>query len=454
MSTNPKSLFTLPTCILLATWWIASTGHAHDIKPGDRVTVIHWDAEFKADNVVVDRCGVGRNFTVAKVNGDWLWIKAWKGYLNVSDVVPYEQAIDHFTTLIHRDPNSSSAYYDRAIMWQARGEHDIAIGDFSEAIKLNPKSSVAYLERGDSWRAKGDLDRAIADCSEAIRLNPSSPNAYSSRASAWEDKREFGKSIADIGEAIRLDSRSENTLCQRARFYIKQYDYDHAARDLVEVIKLNPKSWDAYHTFSILHSSRRDWRGAVEANTKCLELDDATVANSRRSMANLRMGNFEEALADLLIAGRDENSWDALFEGKLAQIKAGCGDFDEALQKFNRILESPDAGRIWHRVAFAKFLSSCPDAKFRNGPRALKLVLETKDTPSDSVDLREAMAAAYAECGNFEQAIACQKNAIELAVRQRMHESYIRILQDCLTLFESHKPYRFTVQSKRSGTTP
>lgn len=453
MSSNSRSIFALIVSLLLGSLCIAATGLAHDIKPGDKVTIIHWDTEFRTDNVVVDRCGLGQNFVVDTVNGDWLWIKAWKGHLNVSDVVPFEQAIDHFTRLIRHAPNSSTAYYERAIMWLERGEHDIAIGDFSEAIKLNPMSSTSYLERGNSWRAIGELDRAIADCSEAIRLKPSSPNAYSSRASAWEDKRDFEKSISDMSEAIRLDGRNEYKFCHRARIYIKLFEYDLATRDLVQAITLNPRSWDAYHTFRILHSSRRDWLGAVEANTKCLELDDATVANSRRSVAYLRLGNVEEATADLLIAYRDAKSWDVQFEGQLAQIKAGCGEFDEAIQKFNRILESPAAG-IWHRVAVTKFLSSCPDKTYRDGPRALKIALESKDTPAGSVDLREATAAAYAECGNFEQAIACQKNAIDLAIRQRMHESYIRILQDGLALFESRKPYRFTVQKRKIATLP
>ena len=44
--------------------------------------------------------------------------------------------------------------------------------DYTEAVRLNPKDATAYRNRGVSYEKKGDYDKSISDYSEAIRVHP------------------------------------------------------------------------------------------------------------------------------------------------------------------------------------------------------------------------------------------------------------------------------------------
>jgi tetratricopeptide (TPR) repeat protein len=91
------------------------------------------------------------------------------------------------------------------------GTPDVRI-EMCTALIESPQESqygraTAYNNRAIAWQAKGDLDRAIADFDEVIRLVPTVARAYNNRAAAWKAKRDFDRAIADYDEAIRLDPK-------------------------------------------------------------------------------------------------------------------------------------------------------------------------------------------------------------------------------------------------------
>ena len=97
------------------------------------------------------------------------------------------------------------AYFMRAFVWDAKGEHDRAIADYDEAIRLDREDARSYFNRRLRLVVEGDLDRAIADFGEAIRVDPKYTRAYGWRGDAWYEKEEYDKAIADYTEEIRLD---------------------------------------------------------------------------------------------------------------------------------------------------------------------------------------------------------------------------------------------------------
>jgi hypothetical protein len=100
--------------------------------------------------------------------------------------------------------------------------------------------------------------------------------------------------------------------------------------------------------------------------------------------------------------------------------------------------------------ALARLLAAAPDARVRDGDRAIALMqglVKQQRTP----ELIETMAMAYAEASQYQQAVAWQRQAIaaadqagrEPAVRQQMTEN--------LKLFERGEPCRIPW---RDGTMP
>ncbi|MBD3673029.1 MAG: hypothetical protein HUJ26_05840 [Planctomycetaceae bacterium] len=117
---------------------------------------------------------------------------------------------------------------------------------------------------------------------------------------------------------------------------------------------------------------------------------------------------------------------------KYAQAHA---DFAAA---YDRTPDDPNLLNAW-----AWQLATCPEAKYRDGPLALKLAKKTKD--------RKTLAAAYAEIGEFDEAVAAQKRALqqledlpepknEQAAKRRRERT--TQMQTQLAAYEAKQPYR------------
>ena len=64
------------------------------------------------------------------------------------------------TTAIRLAPDNASAYGNRGIALEAKGESDRALADLDKAIALDPRNAGYYDNRGNVWRNRGRLDRA------------------------------------------------------------------------------------------------------------------------------------------------------------------------------------------------------------------------------------------------------------------------------------------------------
>ena len=75
----------------------ASVVRAEDPLEGKRVVVIRDEAPLEVDGKEVRKVSQCSVFTGKTVQGNFLWIEAEKAYLRRADVVPFEDAIDHYT---------------------------------------------------------------------------------------------------------------------------------------------------------------------------------------------------------------------------------------------------------------------------------------------------------------------------------------------------------------------
>ncbi len=100
------------------------------------------------------------------------------------------------------------------------------------------------------------------------------------------------------------------------------------------------------------------------------------------------------------------------------------------------------AGSSELRSLFAYALATSPDADQRDGRRAVKFALEVvENNPAPPAGHLDKLAAALAEVGDFENAIAHSKRSIDLE-RKFGELSQVSIYQEHLARFEARKPLR------------
>jgi tetratricopeptide (TPR) repeat protein len=346
----------------------------------------------------------GINYKVLGDKDGWLQVNDGRGntgWFDKADALLLDDAIEYLSARIRQDPSVGPRYYKRAVVWWLRGEADIAIKDFNEALRLDP-SAVVYSARGNAWSDKKDYDMAIADYNEAIRLDPKKWSVYYNRGNAWSDKKDYDMAIADYNEAIRLDPKFVTAHYNRAIALGKKKNYDKAIADYDEAIRL-----------------------------------DRTHVNARYNRANARMykKEFDKAITDysevIRLDAKYVNAYNGRGEAWFAkkQYDKAIADYGEAIR-----LDSENAfahnGRAW-------LWATASDGKFRDGKMAVDSAKRAVSLESKDARYMGTLAAAYAESGDFAEAVRWQEKALEDPQLKNDKDARRR-----LELYRDKKPYR------------
>jgi tetratricopeptide (TPR) repeat protein len=62
--------------------------------------------------------------------------------------------------IIQRASNDTSAYHNRAVVYELSGDIDRAIADYTKTIEIRPDNATAYENRGRAYASKGDYTHA------------------------------------------------------------------------------------------------------------------------------------------------------------------------------------------------------------------------------------------------------------------------------------------------------
>jgi tetratricopeptide (TPR) repeat protein len=129
----------------------------------------------------------------------------------------------------------------------------------------------------------------------------------------------------------------------------------------------------------------------------------------------------------------------------VARHEAAQGQWAEAVVTHRRAVAAAPAA-LGPRLGLAWLLATCPVDSVRDGTEALELLRPVADPESKLVQYFDVAAAASAEVGQFDQAVAQAGRALELAANGRASDAadspLVRELRTRLSLYESGRPYR------------
>jgi tetratricopeptide (TPR) repeat protein len=236
---------------------------------------------------------------------------------------------------------------------------------------------VALLLAAGSFVGCGYFEQKPKSSAALAIQKPKSSAALVIRGDGSYEKKEYDKAVADYSEAIRISPNFADAFSHRGKTYCDKKEYDRAIKDFTEAIRLTPLDADAFVDRGIAYNGKKEYSRAV-------------------------------------------------------------ADYDQAI-------------RLGHRRARQKLawlLATCPKDDVRDGKRAVELatkdyeVWQPKATLVPSYIPPETLgtlAAAYAECGDFKQAVKWQQKAIEAEFADYKTK---HTLQQRLQLYQNGKPFR------------
>jgi tetratricopeptide (TPR) repeat protein len=185
---------------------------------------------------------------------------------------------------------------------------------------------------------------------------------------------------------------------------------------------------------------------AVELCNRAISIDpNYPGAYITRSWAFMRLGALDKALADCTIAlDLRPNQSDkvttlcnraSVYELKRNYAKA----IEDCIAALSTVPNNPLASNN-----LAWLLATSPDEKMRDGAKAFEYANKAYQAdPTDGSKLG-TLAAAYAECGDFEKAVEWQQKAIKTVSNDANtgNAAFLKKGNERLKLYESRKPYR------------
>jgi tetratricopeptide (TPR) repeat protein len=216
-------------------------------------------------------------------------------------------------------------------------------------------------------------------------------------------------------------------------------DYDQAIIHFNAYMQANPKPNAAtYNNRGLAHYGKKDYDWAIADFTESIRLDPRFAdAYDNRSSAYLLKKEYDKAIADADTALR-LNPRHSVAANNRGSAYAAKKQYDKAVAIFQEAIRlNPNRPDAYNNLAW--LLATCPQAAVRDGNKAVQLALKACDF-SDWHDgnLLETLAAAYAECKMFAEAVQWQKRAMEMVHADREDLERARRL---LKLYEQGKPY-------------
>ncbi len=148
---------------------------------------------------------------------------------------------------------------------------------------------------------------------------------------------------------------------------------------------------------------------SLDSLERCLVLDPGFApAYSTRAGIHLREGRFEEALQDIrrALEIRPGNVVDL---HNRAVVWTALERYDRAIEDYEAVLIR-DPGSAGTLSNLAWVLATARDSRIRDGPRALAYAREAVRA-GDPPAWLDTLAAAFAECGDFANAVTTEEEA-------------------------------------------
>jgi len=351
------------------------------------------------------------------------------------------------------DPQSGAVLYGLGRAALARQDYSGAITHLEAALKIAPWASRIHYPLALAYRGAGDRRQAAAHLSKRgdTDLLPADPlmadvatllqnaSAFETRGVQALEARDWPAAIAYLTRAVEISPRNAYTRLNLGTAYYMQDDADRALEQYREAVRLLPSLARAHFGIGVLMEARGDDPSAIEAFAAAVRGDPAYVeARFKLADALRRSGRVEESLphyAEVLRLNPAISQ--ASFGYAMGLVR--LGRYQEARERLERDVEAfPEQLGFAH--ALARLLAAAPDERVRNGARAETIVAGLLEIQRTSA-LAETMAMAQAERGRFEQAVAWQRTAIDLA-RQSGRGHVNAHLIETLALYEAGRPCR------------
>ncbi len=310
---------------------------------------------------------------------------------------------------------------DRAISLRKDERYEESAAEWRKVLEIRGNDALAHNSLGMLLLLTGHPDEAVAHVRKAVEIR---------LRGALESDPSHVPSYLDLGRVLLQTGR-----------------VDEAIADFRKAVELDPVSAPAHSDLAGALAAKGRLDEALVELRAALESDSGYAPAYRNlGLVLARRGETDEAIGKLARALQLDPGY-AEVHADLGNVLYAAGRTVEALAQWRAGIQSlPNDAATLRRAAWV--LATCPEASVRNGKEALKFALRAQSlSGGKDAMILDSLAAAYAECGRFADAVATARKALDLASDKDQRAA----LLDRLELYKAGKPFR-EVRSSLSGS--
>lgn len=383
-----------------------------------------------------------------------------------------------FNYSVSKNPDSPKAYYVMGYKLFNENNLEEAKELFLKAIEVDPNFIEGYNNLGNVYLKQGDVNRAIAYFKEALRINPSHSEALNNLGFISVQNGNIKEGIKYFKESLRSDPYYLKAINNLGIVLVREGKTDEALQYYSKAISKFPLDGTTQANFGYALLQKGEYEEAIKQAIKHLTESlrlEPNNAEAHYSLANaFAVLNKVESAKSHYTAAININPYHIKARGKLANILFYQLNFEEAIPHYLEIIRvSPDNAEIYKKLGLAYFhsnkieesikyyrealrinpdmlevagslawiLATTNDAKLRNGAEAVKLAAAVcSRTDSKASYAFDTLAAAYAEAGDFDNAIKNAQKALDL-VRQKGRNDLAKEIEERLILYKNKQPF-------------
>jgi tetratricopeptide (TPR) repeat protein len=343
-------------------------------------------------------------------------------------------------------PDDADVYRSRALLLASKDKYDEAMADLDKAIELDADNAPTYLLKSRVLTGMKKYDEALEPLEKILKLSPNSIDPWLEKTRIHSLQKKLDEAIEDMNRAVSLDPINGKWLLLRCSLYLEKGDKEKALKDAQESVRLNPKSIVALRTTAAILADMDHMDKAATLLEKVKQLDPKDPESNLQLGMLFTMQKKSGKAIEIYTEYLKDNSDEAKILRARADAYLNIGKHAEAIEDYEKAIRnlSKDPGYPGSLNNFAWVLATSPEDKLRDGDRALKLALEAAElTEYKEAYILSTLAAAYAETGDFENALKWATKAMELG-----DEGHAEEYKKELASFKDHKPFRESLSEK------
>ena len=285
---------------------------------------------------------------------------------------------------------------------------------WTRELACTSDNSTAHVYLGAALAREGKSEQAIEQYRMALAIAPDNLAALNN----------LGTTLASEGTAAANPGKVQQAIdCFQ------------------KALQIDPASKVTHYNLGVALASNGEMGAAMVQFRQALAIDpDFADAHLNLGNALRKSGHLDEAIGHLRKVVSIKPDYGTAYS-TLGLVFLQRGNVQEAIDSWKQALAiNPNQADVQNNLAW--LLATTPEASLRNGAKAVTLAQQANHlTGGGNLKVLRTLAAAYAEAGRFEDALATARRAIELGASQKNHD-LAAALQKEMRLYEANTPMR------------